>query len=274
MKQIGKILAVSLLFIAFNSCQKKDSTTTDEATLSQQETQGEEALNDVDLLVDEAVDSNTGQLKSAIIGSAMYLTDCAVITINNTASPKVITIDFGTSCTGKDGKVRSGKIIVKSDSFITFPSVRTKTFDNYVVDGKQIQGSIVKTIVVDQVNNIRTATISENITINFPNGEGTATRVANLTRQYQRGVLATTADNKIVSWGTVAFTRASGVTDNKTIAEATPLVFNVACHHIVSGIVSVTTSNNISWTIDYGNGDCDKLATLTIGGKTKTITIR
>jgi len=75
MKQIGKILAVSLLFIAFNSCQKKDSTTTDEATLSQQETQGEEALNDVDLLVDEAVDSNTGQLKSAIIGSAMYLTD-------------------------------------------------------------------------------------------------------------------------------------------------------------------------------------------------------
>ena len=274
MKQIGKILAVSLLFIAFNSCQKKDSTTTDEATLSQQETQGEEALNDVDLLVDEAVDSNTGQLKSAIIGSAMYLTDCAVITINNTVSPKVITIDFGTSCTGKDGKVRSGKIIVKSDSFITFPSVRTKTFDNYVVDGKQIQGSIVKTIVVDQVNNIRTATISENITINFPNGEGTATRVANLTRQYQRGVLATTADNKIVSWGTVAFTRASGVTDNKTIAEATPLVFNVACHHIVSGIVSVTTSNNISWTIDYGNGDCDKLATLTIGGKTKTITIR
>jgi hypothetical protein len=87
-------------------------------------------------------------------------------------------------------------------------------------------------------------------------------------------VLAIAADNKIVSWGTVAFTRVSGVTVNKTIAEATPLVFNVACHHIVSGIVSVTTSNNISWTIDFGNGDCDKLATLTVGGKTKTITIR
>jgi hypothetical protein len=275
MKHLGKILAISLLFIAFNSCQKKDSaTTTDEATLSQQETQGEEALNDVDLIVDEAVDSNTGQLKSAIIGSAMYLTDCAVITINNTVSPKVITIDFGTSCTGKDGKVRSGKIIVKSDSFTTFPSVRTKSFDNYVVDGKQIQGTIVKTIALDQVNNIRTASISENVTINFPNGEGTATRVANLTRQYQRGVLASATDNKIVSWGTVAFTRVSGVTVNKTIAEATPLVFNVACHHIVSGIVSVITSNNISWSIDYGNGDCDKLATLTVGGKTKTITIR
>ena len=275
MKRFRKFLAVSLLFIAFTSCQKKDvATTFDEITLSQQETQGEEALSDIDLIVDEAIDSNTSQLKAGSLATATYLTDCAVITINNAISPKVITIDFGTSCTGKDGKIRSGKIIITSDSFTTFPSVRTKTFDNYVVDGKQIKGTIVKTISKDQVNNIRTAVISENMTINFPNSEGTATRVANLTRQYQRGVLVSAADNKIVSWGTVAFTRVSGVTVNKTIADSTPLVFNVSCHHIVSGIVSVTTSNNFSWTIDFGNGDCDNLATLTVGGKTKTITIR
>ncbi len=275
MKQLKLVFAVCLMFIGFNSCQKEEATASiDEISLSQQETQAEETLADVDLLVDEAVDSNFSILKSASIESAAYLTDCPVITVNKTATPQVITIDFGTACTGKDGKVRSGKIIVTSTSFNTFPSVRDKSFDNYVVDGKKIEGSVAKTITKDQENNIRTAVIKENITITFPDGGGKATRVANLTRQYQRNTLLNPLDNQIVSWGTVEFTRISGVKVTKTITSADPLVFKVACHHIVSGTVSVTTSNNRSWTINYGDGSCDNKATLTIGGKTKEIKIR
>jgi hypothetical protein len=275
MKQFKLVFAVCLMFIGFNSCQKEETTATvDEISLSQQETQTEETLADVDLLVDEAVDSNFSLLKSATIESAAYLTDCPVITVNKTATPQVITIDFGTACTGKDGKVRSGKIIVTSTSFNTFPSVRDKSFDNYVVDGKKIEGSVTKTITKDQENNIRTAVIKENITITFPDGEGKATRIADLTRQYQRNTLLNPLDNQIVSWGTVEFTRVSGVKVTKTITSADPLVFKVACHHIVSGTVSVTTSNNRSWTINYGDGTCDAKATLTMDGKTKEIKIR
>ena len=268
-------IAVSLMFIGFNSCQKDETTsTTDEVTLSQQETQTEEALADVDLLVDEAVDSNFSLLKSATIESSAYLNDCPVITVDKTATPQVMTIDFGTACTGKDGKVRSGKITVTSTSFTTFPSVRDRSFDNYSVDGKKIEGSVTKTITKDQVNNIRTAVLQENITITFPNNEGTATRVANLTRQYQRNTPANSADNQIVSWGTVEFTRISGVKVTKTITSTDPLVFKVSCQHIVSGTVSVTTSDNRSWILNYGDGTCDNKATLTIGTKTKEIKIR
>lgn len=275
MKQLKIAIAVCLMFIGFNSCQKDEvASTTDEITLSQQETQAEETLADVDLLVDEAVDLNFSLLKSASIVSAVYLTDCPVITVNKTATPQVLTIDFGTACTGKDGKVRSGKIIVTSTSFTTFPSVRDKSFDNYYVDGKKIEGSVAKTITKDQENNIRTAVIKENITITFPDGEGKATRVADLTRQYQRNTLLNPADNQIVSWGTVEFTRISGVKITKTITSADPLVFKVACHHIVSGTISVTTSDNRSWTINYGDGACDNKATLTSGDKTKEIKIR
>ena len=275
MKQLKLVFAVCLMFIGFNSCQKEETTATvDEISLSQQETQTEETLADVDLLVDEAVDSNFSLLKSASIESAAYLTDCPVITVNKTATPQIMTIDFGTTCTGKDGKVRSGKIIVTSTAFNTFPSVRDKSFDNYYVDGKKIEGSIAKTITKDQENNIRTAVIKENITITFPDGEGKATRIANLTRQYQRNTLLNPADNQIVSWGTVEFTRVSGVKVTKTITSADPLVFKVACHHIVSGTVSITTSNNRSWTINYGDGSCDTKAILTIGDKTKEIKIR
>jgi len=275
MEHFRKILAVSLMIFAFTSCQKKEVTTAfDEITLSQQETQSEEALSDVDLLVDETVDNYSGQLKSALLGNFMYLSDCAIITVNMTVSPKVITIDFGTSCTGKDGKVRSGKIIVKSDSFTSFPSVRTKTFENYVVDGKTIQGTVIKTILKDQENNIRTAEINEDITIGFTGNEESARRIAHLTRQFQRGILASATDNKIVTWGTVEFIRVSGVKVNKTVAAETPLVFSVACHHIVSGMVSISTSNNFNWTIDFGNGTCDNTATLTIGSKSREINIR
>lgn len=275
MKQLSIFIAISLMFIGFNSCQKEEtSVAVDEISLSQQETQAEETLADVDLLVDEVVDSNFSLLKSASIESAAYLTDCPVFTVNKTTTPQVITIDFGTSCTGKDGKVRSGKIIVTSTSFTTFPSVRDKSFDNYYVDGKKIEGSVAKTITKDQENNIRTAVIKENITITFPDGEGKATRVADLTRQYQRNTLLNPADNQIVSWGTVEFTRVSGVKVTKTVTSQDPLVFKVACHHIVSGTVSVTTSDNRSWTINYGNGACDNKATLTIGDKTKEIKIR
>jgi len=275
MKQLKLVFAVCLMFIGFNSCQKEETTASvDEISLSQQETQAEETLADVDLLVDEAVDSNFSLLKSASIESAAYLTDCPVITVNKTATPQVITIDFGTACTGKDGKVRSGKIIVTSTSFTTFPSVRDKSFDNYFVDGKKIEGSVAKTITKDQENNIRTAVIKENITITFPDGEGKATRVADMTRQYQRNTLLNPVDNQIVSWGTVEFTRVSGVKVTKTITSGDPLVFKVACHHIVSGTVSFTTSNNSNWTINYGDGACDNKATLTIGDKTKEIKIR
>lgn len=275
MKRLKMFFALSLLFIAFNSCQKNEVTPVfDETTLSQQDTQAEEVLADVDLLVDEALDLNYGFLKSASIESSVYLSDCPAITVNRTASPQVMTIDFGTSCTGKDGKVRSGKIIVTSTAFNTFPSVRTKSFDNFSVDGKKIEGSVVKTISKDQENNIRTAQIQENITIIFRDTEGTAKRIANLTRQYQRNTLANREDNQVVSWGTVEFTSVSGVKSTKTITAEKPLVFKAACHHIVSGTVSFTTSNNRSWTIDYGNGYCDNKATLTIGDKTKEITIR
>ena len=275
MKQLKLVFAVCLMFIGFNACQKDEvATTADETTLIQQETQTEETLADVDLLVDEAVDSNFSLLKSATIESAAYLNDCPVITVDKTATPQVLTIDFGTACTGKDRKVRSGKIIVTSTSFNTFPSVRDKSFDNYMVDGKKIEGSIAKTITKDQENNIRTAVIQENIAITFPDGEGKASRVANLTRQYQRNTLANREDNQLVSWGTVEFTRVSGVKVTKAITSADPLIFKVTCHHIVSGTVSVTTSDNRSLTLNYGNGDCDNKATLTIGDKTREIRIR
>ena len=275
MKHLKIFFAILPLLLVINSCQKSEfRATIDEVILSQQETQTDEILSDVDLITDEAVTLNAIQLKSGTIDNSLYMSSCTVVTLNTQSSPQVLTLDFGTACTGKDGKVRSGKITVTSAAFNTFPSVRTRTFDNFFVDGKKISGSIVKTILKDNVNNTRTATLVEDITIQLPNNEGTAQRQANFTRQYQLNTLGVQDDNKVVSWGTFEFTRVSGIKVTKTVPEPDPLVYSGSCHHIVSGKVSFNTSTNHSWAIDFGDGTCDNKAILTIGNFSKEITIR
>ena len=275
MKHLKIIFALSLILFVSNSCQKRElQAIIDEVILSQQDTQSEEVLADVDLIVDDAVTLNAGLLKSGTIGSSAYLTSCAIITLNTKVSPQVLTIDFGASCTGSDGKIRSGKIIVTSESFNTFPSIRNKIFQNYLVDGKRIEGNVVKTIQKDQINNIRTATINEDITITLPNNEGTAHRVAVITRQYLFNSVGVRDDNQVKTYGTVEFTRVSGVKVTKTVTSENPMIYSANCHHIISGLVSITTSTGHSWSIDFGNGACDNKAILTINNKTKEITIR
>ena len=140
--------------------------------LASRETQTEEALADVDAPTDEAVDLTCSTLKSATISESAYLSDCPTITVNKTSNPQVITIDFGTSCTGKDDKVRSGKIVITSTAFNTFPSVRDFTFDNYIVDGKKLKEAWAKPSIKIRKTTLGQPWSAENITITFPNNEG------------------------------------------------------------------------------------------------------
>jgi len=284
MKRPLMYFALGIALIQFNSCQKNEIAKLEEdASINLQqtavetsltETQVDEALSDVDLLVDEAITINASLLRSATIDSSIYVNECPVITVNTEVKPNVMTIDFGTACTGKDGKIRSGKIIVTAASFKLFPSERSKSFDNYYVDGKKIEGSVSKVILRDSINHNRTATIKENVIIIIPEKKDTAFRVSTMTRVYQNNVLKDKTDDQIVSWGTVVNTRPNGVVVTKTIAEATPLVYKVSCKHIVSGIASFVNSKGRTWSIDYGDGTCDNVAIFTENGVTKEITIR
>jgi hypothetical protein len=59
-------------------------------------------------------------------------------------------------------------------------------------------------------------------------------------------------------------------TYTKTIT--TPLLFDGSCDYIMSGEVELT-KNNSSAIIDYGDGTCDNLATVTIDGTTEDISL-
>ncbi|MDD4972551.1 MAG: hypothetical protein PHT07_24230 [Paludibacter sp.] len=266
MKRPVMFFAVGLA-LAFNSCQKNDiSNLEGDAISSLQETPLEvslieteidEALSDVDLLADEAVNIQASILRSAAIDSSVYLSDCPTITVDKNVMPQVMTIDFGTACSGKDGKLRSGKIIVKASTFRSFPTRMEKTFDNYYVNGKKIEGLIRKFVVKDSLNHSRIAIVNEDVTIIFPERHDTAHHVTDMTRRYLRNVPEDRTDDQNITWGKVENTRPSGFVSTKMIAERTPLVYQVSCKHIVSGIASFRTSRGRHWTIDYGDGSCD-----------------
>ena len=275
MKKTVFIYALGLACFLLPSCQNNGAgVLNDESALigedspavaSLEETQLDETMESIDLLVDEAITNNASLLRATSADSNEYLTDCPVITIDTIAIPHVMTIDFGTSCTGKDGRIRSGKILVSATSFKIFPSVRVKTFENFVVDGRSIEGTVTKTIQRDAVNFVRTASIKENIqVINLAKGD-TLSRITDITRQYKK--------TQNLTWGSVINTRPNGVVVTKTIAETTPLLFEASCRHIVSGIASFENSKGRKWSIDYGDGSCDDKAVLTVNGKSKEITI-
>lgn len=275
MRKVKLFCAAFLTLIIVDSCRKNDlRATLDEVMLSQQETQTDEILTDIDLIADEAIGQNASVLKSASLENYFYLNSCAILTLNTKSSPQVLTIDFGTSCTGKDGKIRSGKITITSTAFNSFPSIRTKTFENYYVDKKKIDGTIVKTIQRDFENKIRTANSKEDITIQLADQEGSVHRLADLTRQYQINSAGNLDNSVVKSWGVVELTRLSGEKVTKTVTASNPLVYSTSCHHIVSGVVSFSTGSGHSWSINFGDGSCDNKAILTIGTKTKEITIR
>lgn len=254
------------------SCNRNDDDVPDSSVVVQENESAEYAV-EIDAIADEAFDAaQAAALKSVAANS--YLTDCAVVTLNQSEAVKVLTIDFGTGCMGYDGRTRTGKIIVTTQSFTETNKVRTFSFDAYTVDGNAVAGSITKNITRNIDANSRLAEISEDVTVTLADNQGTLTRTADLTRFYEFGTVGLVRDNQFTTWGQTVFTNAKARTITKTVAEAAPLLYKTACRQVVSGIMSVVLDNDKSWTIDFGNGTCDHVATATNGDDTWVIRLR
>jgi hypothetical protein len=142
-------LVASMLF----SCQKdlssanNTSVTEEQATTySEESSRAEASFDDAEDIATTAADEEGNASEYGINGRLFQplftelraaIGDCAEITItpNDSTYPKTITIDFGNGCLGRDGKFRSGAIIVH----LTAPlrragSVVTITFRNYYVN--------------------------------------------------------------------------------------------------------------------------------------------
>ncbi len=284
---LGLLLAFAMLI----SCNDEEGTifqATDEVSVEDEATT-DSYFEETDDLSVIAVASDNSTLTGGKVqtgGRKIKVNDrrleCAEVEVeiaddSSFGKPKgTITIDFGDGCEDKKGNIRKGKIIVTFEGRRFFPgSTIVTTFENYMINGVLIEG--VRTVT----NSSGSLEDHPSFTITVVGGKATwpdgtfATREANRKREWIR------ADNPLKDeWrvtGSAAGTNRNGISYTMEIKEA--LIYKRECEVAsrvfipVAGVKILMTQNRLM-TIDYGDGSCDRLVTVTINGETKQIEVR
>jgi len=197
-----------------------------------------------------------------------------IITVDKPDSvnfPKTITIDFGTEgFVGRRGNTLKGKLIVTvTNKMFTANSSRTITFDNFSVNGNVLAGS--KTVTYNGLNAefhpYWTISVSDTITrvdgtVVVWNSERTREHIENNKTPLQFW------DDIYLIKGSSNGINAKGKTYTMTIDGNNPLIVGGGCAFIRKGSVTITSESK-TVVVDYGNGDCDNIATATVDGSTR-----
>jgi hypothetical protein len=252
------------LTLAFVSCEKEkeeDPDQNDAAQLSEASARSEAAFEDVFDIVLQDGEANGLSNRGT---SVSRIASCALVNINPLGStwPKTMTIDFGTGCTAPNGVTRKGKLIaVLSGPILLSGTTVAVSFDGYYVNNYKVEGNVLFTNnggtglnVTRQTTNGK-LTYPDGTTFYTYNGSHTLSQIAGAnTISFVDDVF------NITGGGTTGSSAGNALTTNITTA----LVKATACHNVSAGVTQFTY-NNISGSLNFGNGNCDNLATLTVG---------
>jgi hypothetical protein len=186
--------------------------------------------------------------------------------------PKTVTIDFGSGCLGKDGKLRKGKIITTyTGPMFLAGSKATTTFDNYNVDSFHIEGT-------HEVENTSTSN-AISWTVKITGGKITNTlngkwRQWDAVRTHQQVQGNDTPynllDDVFQITGSATGSNSAGVSWTSTITD--PLLRKFTCRWVGQGKIEITRNNNNA-VLDFGDGTCDNKVTITINGISYNISL-
>lgn len=256
------------MFFGFASCNNDGDAT---PVLEDLDDATSEAIidyvnDDVDNIVIENLDqirtggneANLGERFNAFAGR----TGCAEV-IHDEAN-QTITIDFGEGCVNDDDIERSGKILISYTDRRNVPgAVITTTFEDFFVNGNQVEGTRTLTNISDGSDAQRAFNVViAGGKITFEDGtfrtfSGNRTRIWTIEPSSDEVTLTVT--------GSSSGTTRDGAAFSKQIVE--PLIFKNSCRQVgvrvaVDGIRSITRDGQ-TVTIDYGDGSCDNLVEVT-----------
>jgi len=273
-------MITALAVLSFSSCKKDSSGVIEQASLNLAD---DDAVTDVVFEdVFNTADNATIILdqigKSIDAKSETDVTDsCPAITITRPTDalwPRVVTVDFGTSCAGIFDNVRSGKIVIE----VTAPrlqvgSKRTITFVNYYFNGIKVEGT--KVLENMGYNTNQNLVISVKLTdgkLTLPDGK-TIERTMSHQREWTAGLLTKNIwDDECLITGTATGKNIDGLAYTNTIMTA--LHWTRACRFIVSGVVKIERDGKSPIEIDFGSGDCDSKAIVVKDGVSKEILLK
>lgn len=191
--------------------------------------------------------------------------DCAVITVtpDDSTYPKTVTIDFGDSCLGNDGKLRSGKMVLQFSGRIRKPgSVLTITLVDFRLNRASVEGTKTVTNLSEDGSTKFTVRVI-NGKVSWPNGRGYLFERLKKVKQIEGGSTDDVMDDVYSIEGRSQTTFANGVVTILNTVD--PLIKKKSCPWITEGTLRIKV-NKRELFLDYGfpnNGDCDNKALLT-----------
>ena len=278
MKQLRTTLSIVVLtgIICFSSCKKKESEKDSDTSSASDQSLASSCVNDLTSIADEA--GRNYSVQSFKITDVNGLTgNCATVTIDTLASVKTITVNFGAvNCSCNDGRYRRGAIVLSfSGKYKDSLTVITVTPQNYFVNDNQVSGTKTITNKGHNAAHHLVYEINANMTIVKANGGGTITWSSIRQREWIAGESTISVlDDKYSITGSATGSSSGGSSFSSIITSPLIRDMSLACRkHFTQGVLEHKPSGKATRIIDFGNGVCDDIATVTINGKTYTITL-
>jgi hypothetical protein len=281
---------ISLLsFVLFTAliltgCEKKNNLATVDLITAEDDAIADLAYDDVFSQVDGVMNlmDQFGYDLSAKKSELDGLDTCPVISIVATPGtffPRTVIIDYGDGC-DLGNRNRAGKILIEVNAPLwQEDSYREVTFENYYVNDHKIEGTRTVT------NEGRWGDDSEYAGLKYfsvmlvggkvttPDGD-VITKDINRTRTFVEGE-ETRWDRRDDIWyidGIAEGVNRNGIAFRREITS--PLWKEIGCRFITQGTVSITSEGRAEVILDYGDGACDPIATVTSGDESKEINLR
>lgn len=271
MKRTNLFLSACLIMAAtaFTSCQK-DVITDPLVSSSQDDDQVtalyDDVLNEAD---DITLSEGVSKAPAAFDVAAGSGTRTVVTTFEGNWMVKTITFVNFINAKSENGHVKNGVIVIKVLGRPTLAQFeRVITFNNFTIDDNKIEGEKHITKTADYTYSV-TLTGGK---VTFTDGT-TYTRDFSRVRTWGTGYAtpANIFDDIFTISGTETGINRKGLAYTHTITN--DLVIKVACRWVVEGSVSMVVGDK-TVLLDYGTGECDNLATITVNGKTTEIKLR
>lgn len=219
--------------------------------------------------------SNMGQLPPCL--------NIIIVQPTPNSFPITITFDFGsTGCAANDGHWRKGKIVVEYSNRLLIPgAIASVKFEDFQIDDSiAIDNSTTYTITNTGTPDNLQFTVDVSAKLSKPNGNYSEWYSHKTISRIQGNLTSTPLDDVLKIEG-----RATGKTRRNDLivawkAEITdPFIKKFTCRWISQGVIKTGRENlasNSQWfgVLDYGSGNCDNHASLTINGVKYEITLR
>lgn len=274
MKKLNLIIALLMVagIVSLTTSCKKDEQKVADTSASADDALAEGIYTNVTSIANEAYDSETGGGLKSGDETSMFLSGCAVITLDLTVMPHELTIDFGdVNCLCNDGRYRRGKILVTfNGGYRMVNTVITYGFDDYYVNDNWVDGTkVIRNMGLNENGNLYYSIEVVGV-IHKANNGGTLNWNSSREREWIEGEPTWTHwDDVYLITGTADGIRPNGNTWSRTIIN--PLRVELSCKWIVSGTLELNSEGLPLMIGDFGDGECDNIATVLVNGVTYTI---